>query len=136
MIGSISHRFGVSMPFIVLVLLSSWAANPTLCDQPLHQQAPSNYGVDISWPIQHGKVSINFPWLLHNADPHNPIPAEYKDMPIQPLGDRQKKYDEFMQGCYDHHKEAAHMCDETEEGRFNQCLTQPPQMTVSLTTLS
>ena len=94
MIGSISNRFGVSMPFIV-VLWSSWAANPTLCDQLLHhQQAPSSYyGVDISWPIQHGKVSSNFPWLSHNVDPQNPIPEEYKDMPIQPLGDRQKKYD-------------------------------------------
>ena len=37
---------------------------------------------------------------------------------------------EFMQGCYDNLKELAPMCDETEQGRFHQCLTQPPQMTV------
>ena len=49
-----------------------------------------SYGVDVSFPIHHKKASNNYDYLPHNVDPeNNPVPQEYKDMPVQPLGDRQ-----------------------------------------------
>jgi hypothetical protein len=54
----------------------------------------ASYGADISWPMQHDRVSTNYPWLPHNVDPeNNPIPVEYIGMPLQPLGDRQKAFE-------------------------------------------
>ncbi len=54
----------------------------------------ASYGADISWPMQHDRVSTNYPWLPHNVDPeNNPIPDEYIGMPLQPLGDRQKAFE-------------------------------------------
>jgi hypothetical protein len=54
----------------------------------------ADYGVDVSWPIHHGQVSTNYAWLPHNVDPeHHETPAEFLDMPIQPLGNRAKIYE-------------------------------------------
>jgi hypothetical protein len=53
-----------------------------------------DYGTDVSWPMHHVSVSTNYPWLPHNMDPvNNPIPEEYREMPLQPLGDRHKVYE-------------------------------------------
>ncbi len=62
----------------------------------------ASYGADISWPMQHDRVSTNYPWLPHNVDPeNNPIPVEYIGMPLQPLGDRQKAFEgkAFLKKC-------------------------------------
>jgi prolyl 4-hydroxylase len=89
----------------------------------------ASYGVDVSFPIHHQTVSTNYAWLPHNIDPkNNPTPPEYQNMPIQPLGNRQKVYDEFIQGCknyYGHRKEA---CTQTEYDRVVMSKRQPSSM--------
>lgn len=65
------------------------------------KEVPVEYGVDISFPIHHDTVSKNYAWLPHNLDPSIPTPKEFVDVPVQPLGDRQKVYDDFLQSCID-----------------------------------
>lgn len=50
-------------------------------------------------------------------------------MPVQPLGDRQKVYEEALQGCRDYYQERGFMCDIDEENRIAINLRQPSQMT-------
>ena len=81
----------IKEPVVEAIDLASAPISESILDEFVHQ---GSYGVDVSWPIHHSSVSTNFPWLAHNVDPeHNPVPAEFKDMPMQPLGDRQKSYD-------------------------------------------
>ncbi len=88
-----------------------------------------DYGVDVSFPIHHGKVSTNYPWLPHNVDPaNNPTPDEYKGMPIQRLGNVQARYEEFMKGCHDFYPKHQRVCDRTEVDRVAMSLRQPKQM--------
>ena len=90
------------------------------------------YGVDVSFPIHHKTVSTNYPWLPHNLHPSDnkiATPDEYQQMPLQPLGNRQSIYDEFIQGCrtkYPQRNGAA--CDATEDGRISMSLRQPASM--------
>ena len=87
------------------------------------------YGVDVSFPIHRGKVSTNYPWLPHNVDPaNNPTPPEYKDMPLQPLGNKQKEYDEFMEGCHKKYSRQKSSCDSSERDRVDMSLRQPSSM--------
>lgn len=91
------------------------------------------YGFDVSFPMlgKVPKVSTNYPWLQHNVDPeNNPMPEQYKDMPIQPLGDRQSFYNEYIQGCRDYWKEDGkdHLCDEYEIQRLEHNTDQIPSM--------
>ena len=54
-------------------------------------------------------------------------------MPIQPLGDKQTMYKEYMQGCidkYDNVKKQGR-CVETEKDRVEMSLRQPQSMVVS-----
>lgn len=89
------------------------------------------YGVDIAWPIHHDSVSTNFPWMPHNIDRNvNAVPDNMTTMPIQPLGDRQKVYEEFMDGCRKHYGARGAMCDETERERIAMNLRQPQNMQV------
>lgn len=92
-----------------------------------------SYGYDVSFPMlgKIPKVSINYAWLPHNADPeNNPTPEEYQDMPIQPLGDRRAFYEEYIQGCRDYWKEdgEGHLCDEYEIQRLDHNTDQIPSM--------
>ena len=88
-----------------------------------------NYGVDVSFPIHRWQVSTNYPWLPHNVDPaNNPTPPEYEGMPLQPLGNKQKFYDDFLQGCRDYYKKYKHACDSTERDRVAMSLRQPHSM--------
>ena len=90
---------------------------------------PGSYGVDVSFPIHRGKVSTNYPWLPHNVDPaNNPTPPEYQDMPLQPLGDVQKAYDEFMDGCHKKYPRQASSCDSSERDRVSMSFRQPSSM--------
>jgi hypothetical protein len=60
-----------------------------------------HYGLDVSFPIHSKKVSENYAWLPHNADPANhPKPAEFLGVPIQSLGNRQQFYQEFVNSKY------------------------------------
>jgi hypothetical protein len=95
---------------------------------PTHGE-PIEYGVDVSFPMHYNGVSDNYPWLPHNVDPeHNPTPQKYKDMVIQPLGDRQKFYEDFLQGCVDKFDSKGKRCVTNERERIAMSLRQPQSM--------
>lgn len=86
-----------------------------------------NYGVDVSFPIHHRNVSVNYDYLPHQVLPSlYPTPLLYRDMPPQPLGNRQAGYDEYMKGCTDRYEPAK--CWEYEEDRITVGLRQPQSM--------
>eukprot|EP00586_Coscinodiscus_wailesii_P003754 CAMPEP_0172480452 /NCGR_PEP_ID=MMETSP1066-20121228/5561_1 /TAXON_ID=671091 /ORGANISM="Coscinodiscus wailesii, Strain CCMP2513" /LENGTH=480 /DNA_ID=CAMNT_0013241745 /DNA_START=62 /DNA_END=1504 /DNA_ORIENTATION=+ len=90
---------------------------------------PAEYGVDVSFPIQHERISTNYAWLPHNVDPaNNPTPEEYKDMPIQHLGNRKAFYDDFLQGCVEFYGRSGKACQQTERDRIAMSLRQPASM--------
>lgn len=81
--------------------------------------------------MHHARVSTNYPWLLHNLDASLPVPEEYRDMPLQPLGDVQRRYDDFMQSCVDHYDQTrgqGQRCWDTERERITMTLRQPKCM--------
>ena len=80
--------------------------------------------------MHHSRVSTNYPWLPHNVDPSIPTPDEYKDMPLQPLGDVQSRYEKYIQGCVDYYTQQyssrkGERCLEGEQQRISMTLTQP-----------
>jgi hypothetical protein len=82
-----------------------------------------------SYPMHHASVSTNYAWLPHNVDPeNNPTPEEFKDVPIQPLGDMQSKHEKFIQGCIDHYGHRGQRCVDNEEDRIQMTLRQPQSM--------
>lgn len=93
------------------------------------EDVPVEYGVDISAPMHNMKVSNNYAWLPHNVDPeNNPTPPEYKDMPIQWLGNVQERYDKTMAGCSIKYPKPKRVCQITEEDRVAMSLRQPQAM--------
>jgi len=58
------------------------------------------------------------------------VPWEYRGTPVQPLGDKQKFYDDFMKGCYDRYQKgkSGGICDATGRGRVAMSLDQPKDM--------
>ena len=71
-------------------------------------------------------VSTNYAWLPHNVDPaHHPTPPEYEGMPIQPLGDRSKEHQDFLNGCVDYYGKKGKRCLTNEEDRVEMSLRQP-----------
>jgi len=86
------------------------------------------YGADISFPMQHARVSTNYPWLPHNTDSSIETPEEYKDMPIQPLGDKQSFYDNYVQGCVEQYENKGDRCLNNERDRIAMTLRQPMSM--------
>ena len=86
-----------------LVLLSASTSAAEKIIQPLNDFNEPTYGVDVSFPIHHEKISTNYAWLPHNTDPDIQTPREYEGMPVQYLGNRQEWYDEFMMGCHEHY---------------------------------
>jgi hypothetical protein len=79
--------------------------------------------------MQHTMVSTNYPWLPHNVDPSLSVPADYKDMAIQPLGNKQQQYEEYIQGCMDHYgAKRGKMCLSNEDQRLAMSLRQPKGM--------
>uniref|UniRef100_A0A7S2YGP5 Fe2OG dioxygenase domain-containing protein n=1 Tax=Entomoneis paludosa TaxID=265537 RepID=A0A7S2YGP5_9STRA len=87
-----------------------------------------DYGVDISFPMHYPRVSTNYDWLPHNQDPSLTTPREYEGMPIQYFGDKQKWYDEFIEGCVKYYGRKGHRCRETERDRVEMSLRQPQSM--------
>ena len=73
-------------------------------------------------------VSNNYAWLPHNLDPSLPTPPEYEGMAIQPLGDMQAKYLEYMDGCVEHYGKQGHRCWDNERDRLEMSLRQPQSM--------
>ncbi len=92
------------------------------------EDEPVEYGADVSWPMQHVEVSTNYPWLEHNVDPSKPVPKEYQDMVLQPLGDRQTFYKDYIQGCLDKNGRKGTRCTQTEIDRIEMTLRQPQSM--------
>ena len=80
-------------------------------DRVLNAFGQESYGVDTSFPVH---------YLDLNKEDN-------------PLGDRQKFYDEFMDGCREHYggKRGSTACDVTEEDRVAMSLRQPASMQVS-----
>jgi prolyl 4-hydroxylase len=105
----------------LLLLLLRWTPRTT---------AALEYGVDISFPIHRENVSQNYDYLPHNALPSlYETPPEYQSMPIQPLGDRQSVYNEYMKGCVEHYgQKAGWKCWEFEQDRIQMSLRQPQSM--------
>jgi hypothetical protein len=93
-------------------------------------ETPVSYGVDVSFPMHHSKVSDNYAWLPHNMDPgRNEVPPKYKDMVVQPLGDKNKYYDDFLQGCKEKWgSSGAARCQQNEDDRIAMTLRQPQSM--------
>jgi len=90
--------------------------------------AKVEYGVDVSFPIHYPSVSTNYAWLPHNQDPNVPTPHEYKDMVVQPLGDRQKFYKNFVDGCRESFGAKGIRCTQNEMDRITMSLRQPQSM--------
>jgi prolyl 4-hydroxylase len=76
--------------------------------------------------MHHFNLSINYPWLPHNVDPTLLIPPEYMYMPLQPLGDRQAFYNQYMADCIELYNEAD--CWHNERHRIEMSLRQPQSM--------
>ena len=89
---------------------------------------PVEYGVDVSFPMQYATVSTNYPWLEHNMDSSKPVPKEYEDMVLQPLGERQSFYKDFLQGCKDHFGKKGARCTQNELDRIAMTRRQPQSM--------
>jgi prolyl 4-hydroxylase len=84
------------------------------------------YGVDVSMPIHHNDVSINYDHFPHNVLPSlYPTPQMFRHMPVQPLGDRRAFYHDFMGKC---RAEYGSKCDEYEQYRIAINLQQPRSM--------
>jgi len=91
--------------------------------------APLTYGVDVSFPMHKARVSENYPWLEHNNDVSIPIPEEHHGREIQPLGNRQQFYEDFMDGCRKYYGKSGGACDQVERDRIAMSLRQPQSMT-------
>lgn len=76
--------------------------------------------------MHHAKVSTNYPWLPHNVVSDAPIPDKYKGMPLQPLGDINERFQNFMDGCYSYYEQKKPgkgiRCNQTEEDRIEMTL--------------
>ena len=78
-----------------------------------------------SYPMHHRNVSKNFDWHPWNNDPSIEVPDEYEGMVVQPLGDRQKVYDDLISGCVEHYGERGLRCVDSEKDRVEMSLRQP-----------
>ena len=95
-----SSTTAMTATVLVVLLISATEASDSAKTTERH----SSYGVDVSFPIQHDHVTTNYDWLPHNTLPQlYPTPEGYVDMPIQPLGNKQEHYSEYIRGCIDYY---------------------------------
>jgi len=87
-----------------------------------------DYGVDVSFPMHHRNVSRNYADMSWNTNPSIPTPPILRDVPIQPLGDRQAFYDQLIHRCVDHYGYKGDRCIDNEKGRIMMALRQPQSM--------
>jgi hypothetical protein len=94
---------------LLAITTGSSVSTSSSASQVLNAFGQDSYGVDVSFPVHYMNV-------MNKED--------------NPLGDRQKFYDEFMDGCREHYtgKRGSHACDITEEDRFAMSLRQPASM--------
>lgn len=99
--------------------------------QEVNSLGQPTYGVDVSFPIHHERLSDNYAWLPHNVDPaNNPTPPEYEGKNVQYMGDKQAEYDKFLEGCDAHYGggRGYSACRVTEQDRVEMSLRQPQSM--------
>ena len=75
--------------------------------QVLNAFGEVSYGVDVSFPVHH---------LTFAQD--------------EPIGNRRKLYEEFLNGCRAYYPDAPESCDLTEEDRVKMSIRQPASMQV------
>ena len=92
---------------------------------PVASNCSSPRDLNQSFPMHHPSVTTNYPWLPHNLDPSIETPDEYREMPIQPLGDKQAYYDNLIQGCVDHFGKMGSKCLDNERDRIRMAIRQP-----------
>eukprot|EP00804_Cyclotella_cryptica_P014263 CCRYP_018649-RA/>CCRYP_018649-RA protein AED:0.05 eAED:0.05 QI:106/1/1/1/1/1/3/32/480 len=116
----------IEIQLVLLVLIVAIAAKSGFA---LNEDETTSYGVDVSFPV-FKRISTNYSWLPHNSDPaNNPTPTALKGMPVQPLGDRQKKYTEHLAGCRSYYgKQDGSKCDVYEYDRMLMNQRQPQSM--------
>lgn len=124
----VNHRSSImainSINLLVTLVICLVVASVTA-----EQDEPVEYGVDVSAPMHNMKVSNNYPWLPHNADPqNNPTPPEYAGMPIQWLGNKQEQYDKMIKGCSVKYPKPKGICAQVELDRVQMALRQPSSM--------
>ena len=61
-------------------------------------------------------------------DPSIPTPLKYKDMLINPLGNRQSFYDDFIESCQKVFGEKGNLCMLSEIERIEKSIRQPQSM--------
>lgn len=94
---------------------------------PFWAEEQESYGLDVSFPVHH-RISTNYDSLPHNQDPKLAVPWQYKDMVVQPLGDREAVYAKHLQSCRDAYAPKGGMCDRFEYDRMLMNLRQPQSM--------
>jgi hypothetical protein len=96
---------------------------------PKTPDEPVEYGVDVSFPMHYVSVSTNYPSLEHNKNPSVPTPNEYEDMVLQPLGNRQEFYKEYLDSCRESFgARGSTRCTHSEIDRIAMTLRQPQSM--------
>lgn len=76
--------------------------------------------------MHHKSASTNYAWLPHNVDPaHHKTPAAYRNMPVQPLGNRQAEFEEYIEGCVAFYDTNGKRCKTGEKDRIDMTLRQP-----------
>jgi prolyl 4-hydroxylase len=122
----------ISALFLVAFLTSGnaafWDNEKAKEDAPKQADEPAEYGVDVSFPIHHERMSTNYEWLPHNVDTTRQTPREYKDMVPQPLGNRQEFYNNFLDSCIKHFGKQGKRCVANESQRISMSLRQPQSM--------
>ncbi|CAB9496506.1 repeat domain-containing protein 42 [Seminavis robusta] len=87
------------------------------------------YGVDVSFPIHHRRMSDNYAWLPHNNNNgHHKTPKRYEDMVVSPLPHREEAYQEFLKSCEEAFGKKGSRCRMTEQDRIDMSLRQPQSM--------
>lgn len=98
-------------------------------DSTNHHHHNNNYGADVSFPMHQDHVTTNYDWLPHNTLPQlYKSPEGYVTMPIQPLGNRQEAYSEYIRGCIEFYEIHGRKCLDTERDRINRNKRQPQSM--------
>jgi len=109
----------ITVCYLPKVASQSSPVKPPACEE--------SYGADVSWSIHHDRISINYPFLPHNSDAEtSSVPTEYKDEPIQPLGNRAKVFDEYMSGC-ERFYNSSNACIESDQYRVSMNFRQPSE---------
>lgn len=89
----------------------------------------AEYGVDVSFPMHHRRISDNYEWLPHNTDPaNNKEPARYKGMVKTNLPGQNAMYDDFIDTCEKAFGKKGSRCRLTEQDRIDMSLRQPQSM--------